>query len=131
MPKEFQIQDLGPHANSGMLRRGVDYGIVEKVRNGWYRVSEGITDPWKEYNAIATKIRARGNPSKREGVKLSKRDVVLATSKRFPGPGPVNAPPPGPSVSIASYGQQSIIVVGKQIFIGIEVALVPKGGKHG
>ena len=95
MPNQFQINDL-PHANSGMLRRGVDYGIIAKVRNGWYKVQEGITDPWHAYSEIATRIRAKGNPKKREGIKLSRRDVVLRAS---------NIPPPpreGPSVSIAS-----------------------------
>lgn len=130
MPKEFQIQDL-PNGNSGMLRRGLEYGILTKVRNGWYKVSDGITNPWKSYNEIASKIRARGNPRKREGVKLSKREIVLASSQRFTRP---DHPPPldiGPRVSIASYGQQQIIVVGKQIFLGIEVALIPKGGHRG
>lgn len=126
MPEEFQIQDLGPHGNSGMLRRGVEYGIITKVRNGWYKVSEGIKDPWKAYSAIADKIRARGNPS---------RDLVIVKSQRFPGPGPIPSHPPpldvGPRVSIAAYGNQSLIVIGKQIFLGVEVALMPKGRQHG
>lgn len=125
MPGEFQIQDLGPHGNSGMLRRGVEYGIITKIRNGWYKVSEGIKDPWKAYSEIASKIRTRGNPTDQA------RALVIAKNLR-PGPG---HPPPldiGPRVSIAAYGNQSLIVIGKQIFLGVEVALMPKGGRqHG
>lgn len=128
MPGEFQIQDLGPHGNSGMLRRGVEYGIITKVRNGWYKVSEGIKDPWTEYNNIASKIRAAGNPTGRAGLKANKRALVLTANNP-------SHPPPldiGPRVSIAAYGNQSLIVIGKQIFLGVEVALMPKGGRqHG
>jgi hypothetical protein len=124
MPEEFQIQDL-PHGNSGMLRRGIEYGIVTRVRNGWYKVAEGVKDPWKAYSDIATKIKARGNPIGRDGIKINKRALVLANPSH---------PPPldiGPRVSIAAYGQQQLIVIGKQIFLGVEVALIPKGRQHG
>jgi hypothetical protein len=123
MPKEFQIKDLGDHANSGMVRRGLDYGIVTKVRNGWYKVADGISDPWKAYSEIAQKIKARGNPSGQKG--RSRRDLVLNPTNSAPPPQHV-----GPSVSIASYGQQDIIIVGKRIWIGVEVAMVPKGGQR-
>lgn len=120
MPAEFQIQDLG-HGNSGMLRRGITYGIVMRVRNGWYKVAEGVKNPWKEYSAIATKIKQRGNPANPRG---RKKKVLDAVNKTMP------APRVGPRVSVADYiGDQKLITIGKQLYLGIEVAVVPKGGK--
>jgi hypothetical protein len=131
MPDEFQIADLGPHGNSGMLRRGIVYGIITKVRNGWYRVADGVKDPWKEYSEIATKIREAGNPTGRAGGP-SRRERVLSINKDLPAHPPPLATSMGPRVSIASFSdQQDLIVIGKRIWLGVEVALVPKGGRHG
>lgn len=127
MPDEFQIQDLGPHGNTGMLRRGITYGIVMRVRNGWYKVAEGVKDPWKEYSAIATKIKQRGNPANPRG-----RKKLDAVNKFIPAVVDTTPQHVGPRVSIASYSEnQDLIVIGKRIWLGVEVALVPKGGRHG
>jgi hypothetical protein len=130
MPDEFQIADLGPHGNSGMLRRGIIYGIISKVRNGWYKVADGVKDPWKEYSSIATKIREAGNPTGR-GVG-TRRERILGVNKFIPAVVDTSPQHVGPRVSIASYSEnQDLIVIGKRIWLGVEVALMPKGGRHG
>lgn len=113
MPDEFSLMAVG--ANTGMFARAVRYGILEKLGTGRYRVVPGIKDPWKAYTNRTEVIRHEGKRPKGSHVQL---------------PMPTSAgqqQSAGPRVRVIPYfGDSMLIIVGKQVFMGVEVALVPK-----
>jgi hypothetical protein len=116
MPEAFSAPDLGPHANSGMILRGLRYGIIVKVGHARYKVADGVRDPWAAYQEVAERTRRRGNPKKGKALPVAVN-----------GDRPIHTLPP---ISSMSFNEnQELLRIGKRLYLAVEVGLVPKGGK--
>ena len=130
--QEFNLVDL-PDAqtkgSSAAIRRLINHQIVDRVSPGRYRLlvdSRAVYKIYKERAPIGGRIGHKGR-----GKARGKKELAVAAPKYIWNAAGKNGGE-APAVRVIQYDDiQDLIVIGKKIYLGIEVVLTPRRQQHG
>lgn len=122
MPNEFRINDLPVGSNSGMIARGIRYGVIEKVGPGRYRVVKGIDNPWEVYQEKAAGVRTATAAHARavhHGQPAVNKD--LSERRRM-----------DQVVRVTPYTEDEVLIqIGRRLYVAHEVVLASRRNPNG